>query len=471
MSAWSFGTILLALDWLLRLAALWWIPRRSSPAAARSWLLLALFLPLLGLPLYLLFGQPWISRQRRRRQDQASRAIREGQLPQQALRWQPPATGPSAETAPLVERLGDFMPVRGNAVELLDDYDGAIAALIADIDAARDRVHLLYYLMFDDAVGAAVTEALVRAAGRGVRCRVLLDAVGAKRGWRRFSAPLRAAGVDVHRMMPGGLRWRRSSRMDLRNHRKIAVIDDLVGYVGSQNLAEAEFVPGHPNRELVARARGPIVSHMEAVFAGDWYLETGQMLEVSPARPVHPADVAAQLLPSGPAYPFGNAGETVNALIHLAQHRLVLTTPYFVPDDATLSALRIAALSGVQVQLILSDTNNQPLVRMAQQSYYEELLAAGVGIALYTPHFLHAKHLSVDDSIALVSSINLDIRSFDLNAEVGLLCYDRDVVARMHAIEAHYLAHSRTITLEQWRQRPSWRFNLEGLARLADSFM
>ena len=131
----------------------------------------------------------------------------------------------------------------------------------------------------------------------------------------------------------------------------------------------------------------------------------------------------------------------------------------------------IAALSGVQVQLILSDTNNQPLVRMAQQSYYEELLAAGVGIALYTPHFLHAKHLSVDDSIALVSSIYLDIRSFALNAEVGLLCYDRDVVARMHAIEAHYLAHSRTITLEQWRQRPSWRFNLEGLARLADSFM
>ncbi|TXI25806.1 MAG: cardiolipin synthase, partial [Ottowia sp.] len=306
---------------------------------------------------------------------------------------------------------------------------------------------------------------------RGVQCRLMLDAVGAKRGLRAYTARLRAGGVQVQELLPGGLRWRRSGRIDLRNHRKIAVIDDLVGYVGSQNLAEAEFVPGHPNRELVARARGPIVSHMEAVFAGDWYLETGQMLEVSPARPVQAADVAAQLLPSGPAYPFGNAGETVNALIHLAQHRLVLTTPYFVPDDATLSALRIAALSGVQVQLILSDTNNQPLVRMAQQSYYEELLAAGVGIALYTPHFLHAKHLSVDDSIALVSSINLDIRSFALNAEVGLLCYDRDVVARMHAIEAHYLAHSRTITLEQWRQRPSWRFNLEGLARLADSFM
>jgi cardiolipin synthase len=471
LSYWTFGTVILALDWSIRLAALWWIPSRSPPAAARSWLLLVFFLPLLGLPLYLLVGQPWLSRQRLRRQGRASVAIREGQVPQQALRWTPPASGPAAETVPLVEKLGDFMPVRGNAVDLLDDYDASIARLIADIDAARERVHLLYYLMFDDATGAAVADALARAAGRGVRCRVLLDAVGAKRGYRRFAAPLRAAGVEVHRMMPGGLRWRRSSRMDLRNHRKIAVIDDHVGYVGSQNLADAVFVPGHPNRELVARARGPIVSHMEAVFAGDWYLETGQMLEVSPVRPVQDEDAAAQLLPSGPAYPFGNAGETVTSLIHLAQHRLVLTTPYFVPDDATLSALRIAALSGVDVQLVLSATNNKRVLLLAQQSYYEELLQAGVRIALYQPHFMHAKHLSVDDSVALVSSINLDIRSFALNAEIGLLCYDRDVVARMHAIEADYLLHSEMLSLEQWRMRPQWRRSLEGLARLADSFM
>ena len=471
MSYWSFGVTLLVVDWAIRLAALWWIPRRSAPAAARSWLLLVFFLPLLGLPLYLLVGQPWLSRQRRRRQDQASQAIREGQVPQCALRWQPPPTGPAAEAVPLVERMGDFMPVRGNAVELLDHYDDSIRALIADIDAARDRVHLLYYLMLDDAVGQAVADALVRAVGRGVRCRLLLDAVGAKRGWRRFATPLRDAGVEVHRMMPGGLRWRRSSRMDLRNHRKIAVIDDHVGYVGSQNLAEAGFVPGHPNRELVARARGPIVSHMEAVFSSDWYLETGQLLDVSPVRPVHEEDVAAQLLPSGPAYPFGNAGETVVSLIHLAQHRLVLTTPYFVPDDATLSALRIAALSGVDVQLVLSAVNNKAVVRLAQQSYYAELLAAGVKIALYQPHFIHAKHLSVDDSVALISSINLDIRSFALNAEIGLLCYDHDVVARMHEIEADYLAHSEFLSLEHWRQRPSWKHSLEGLARLADSFM
>lgn len=470
-TGWSLGAWLLLVDWTIRLVALAWIPTRTTSAAARSWLLLVGFVPLLGLPLYLMFGHPWLSRERIVRQGLASEAIRAGQAPQEALRWQPPPAGIGAEMAPLIEHLGAFMPVRGNAVELLDDYDASLAALLADIDGARERVHLLYYLMFDDAVGDAVTAALLRAAARGVHCRVLLDAVGAKRGYRRYARTLRAAGVEVHDMLPGGLRWRRSGRMDLRNHRKIAVIDDHVGHVGSQNLADAVFVPGHPNRELVARVRGPVVSHLEAVFASDWYLETGQQLDVSPQRPVHGDDVITQLLPSGPAYPFANARDTVNALVHLAKRRVVLVTPYFVPDDATLGALRIAALSGVEVQLILSASNNQRLTAWAQHSYYEELLQAGVRIALYHPHFLHAKHLSVDDEVALIGSINLDIRSFALNAEIGLLCYDQDVVARMRTIEADYLADADTVSLPEWRKRPAWKRSVEGLARLADSFM
>ena len=363
------------------------------------------------------------------------------------------------------------MPTHGNAVTLLDDYDASLRALLDDIGAATRQVHLLYYLMFDDPVGEAVTSALCAAAARGVTCRVLLDAVGAKRGLRAYRARLRAAGVMVHDMLPGGLRWRRSGRMDLRNHRKVAVIDNRIGYVGSQNLAEATFVAGHPNRELVARVQGPVVSHLEGVFASDWYIETGERLDVRPDLSVQPQDVATQLLPSGPAYPFENARDTVNALIHLARHKVVLTTPYFVPDDATLSALRIAALSGVDVQLVLSATNNQTLTAWAQQSYYAELLACGVKIALYRPHFLHAKHLTVDDGIALVGSINLDIRSFALNAEIGLVCYDAGVVERIRAIEADYLAHADVVQAEAWRRRPGWQRSREGIARLADSLM
>ncbi|WP_315385585.1 cardiolipin synthase [uncultured Stenotrophomonas sp.] len=468
---WLLGSWLLLLDWLIRLAALLWIPSRTTPGAARSWLLLVGFVPLLGLPLYLLFGHPWLSRQRVQRQAEASQVIREEQALQPPLRWTPLADTATAEMVPLVERQGDFMPVHGNAVELLTDYDASLQALLDDIDQARDRVHLLYYLMFDDGVGELIAQALQRAAARGVQCRLLLDAVGAKRGLRKYRHRLQAVDVDVRAMLPGGLRWRRNGRMDLRNHRKIAVIDNRVGYIGSQNLAQAEFVPGFPNRELVARVRGPAVAHLEAVFASDWYMETGQRLEVMMVEPVCADDVPTQLLPSGPAYPFSNARDAVNALIHLARRRIVLVTPYFVPDEATLSALRIAALSGVQVQLILSASNNQHLTAWAQEAYYDELLRAGVRIALYEPQFLHAKHLTVDDDIALVGSINLDIRSFALNAEIGMLCYAPSLVRQLIDIEADYLRQSCQLDLEAWRRRPAWRRSREGIARLADALM
>ncbi|WP_434212516.1 cardiolipin synthase [[Pseudomonas] boreopolis] len=468
---WWEGTWLLALDWVIRLVALLWIPTRTTPGAARSWLLLVGFVPLLGLPLYLLFGHPWLSRQRLQRQAQASQVIREQQVALTSLRWPPGEATVAAEMVPLVERQGDFMPTRGNAVELLDDYDGALRALIADIDGARERVHLLYYLMFDDAVGQAVADALLRAAARGVQVRLLLDAVGAKRGLRRYRRALVRGGVQVHAVLPGGLRWRRSGRMDLRNHRKIAVVDNRIGFVGSQNLAEPGFVRGHPNRELVARVQGPAVNHLEAVFASDWFVETGERLQVLPDAPSYPQDVAAQLLPSGPAYPFENARDAVNALIHLARRRIVLVTPYFVPDEATLSALRIAGVSGLDVQLILSESNNQRLTAWAQEAYYDDLLRCGVKIALYRPHFLHAKHMSVDDDVALVGSINLDIRSFALNAEIGMLCYDRGVVARLREVERDYLADAVQLDLAQWRARPAWRRSREGIARLADALM
>jgi cardiolipin synthase len=465
------ATWILIADWTIRIVALFWIPVRSPPAAARSWLLLVGFVPLLGLPLYLAFGQPWMSNLRRERQANASRVIIEGQQPLAKLRWVPHDDDIADDIARLGERMGDFMPMSGNAVALLDDYDASLKSLLGDINGARFEVHLLYYLMFDDAVGHAVADALRAAAGRGVHCRVLLDNVGAQRGLRAFAAPLRVAGVEVQAMLAGGLLWRRSARMDLRNHRKLAVIDRRIGYTGSQNLAEATFVPGHPNREVVIRVQGPVVAQLGALFASDWYIETGMLLAVPEQPPEIAGGTPAQLLPSGPAYPFANARNMVIALAQRARKRLVLATPYFVPDDATLDALEIAALSGIEVQLILSKSNNQHLTAWAQDSYIDTLLAAGVRIALYRPQFLHAKHLTVDDEIALVGSINLDIRSFALNAELGLLCYDREVVAQLRRIEADYLADADIVDIDQWRKRPAWQRSLAGIARLADSFL
>ncbi len=218
------------------------------------------------------------------------------------LRWQPQENTVTAELVPLVQHQGDFMPTCGNALELVDDYCASLRLLIKDIDGAHERVHLLYYLMFDDAVGDAVVAAL-----RGVSCRLLLDAVGAKRGLRAYQQRLLVHGVEVHAMLPGGLRWSCSGRMDLRNHRKIVVIDNRVAYVGSQNLACPDFVPRFPNPELVARVRGPAVNDLQAVFLSDWFIETGQRFEMQPDAPVCAENVPAQLVVSEPAYPYENA--------------------------------------------------------------------------------------------------------------------------------------------------------------------
>ena len=464
------GVWLLAIDWSIRIAALWWIPAHARAGAARSWLLLVGFVPLFGLPLYLLFGHPWVSRRRRARHAKAVARIREVQRTLQDLRGHPPKSGELV--AALVERTGGFMPLDGNRVALSDSYTQALADLVADIDGATREVHLLYYLMFDDAVGREVARALRAAAARGVRCRLLLDAVGAKPALRALAPSLRAAGVEVHGMYPGGLAWRRGARMDLRNHRKIAVIDGVIGHTGSQNLAAPEFVPGAPNRELVARVEGPVVAQLAAVFASDWYLETGEVLDVAMPGPLDMVSTStAQVLPSGPEYPFPNGRLALMGMLQQARASAVLATPYFVPDDATLAALRLAALSGVEVTLLLSGPNNQRLAAWAQGAYFDDLMAAGVRIALYRPGFLHAKHLRVDDGLALVGSMNLDIRSFSLNAELGLLIHDPRAIARLRAIEQDCLAASTWIDPDTWASRPRWQRARDGVARLADAVL
>jgi len=200
------------------------------------------------------------------------------------------------------------------------------------------------------------------------------------------------------------------------------VIDNEVGYVGSQNLARPEFVAGHPNRELVARVRGPAVAHLEAVFASDWYIETGQRLEVIADVPVCSEDIATQLLPSGPAYPYSNARDAVAALIHLARRRLVMVTPYFVPDDGLRNALRLAARRGVQVTIAIPSRSNHRLTDFVRARAMRDLAGAGVTFRML-PFMAHAKAVVVDEELAMCGSINLDLRSLLLNHEANVVFY------------------------------------------------
>jgi cardiolipin synthase len=318
-----------------------------------------------------------------------------------------------------------------------------------------------------------VAEALARAAARGARCRVLLDAVGSKRSLRRLAPEMRRRGIEVTALLPAGLFRRNAARFDLRNHRKIAVIDGVVGYSGSQNICDGKFVKGFPNEELVARLAGPVVWQLQAVFLADYYLETNQVLddmEIFP-KPAQTGESIAQAMPSGPGYGRENAQELLIALLYEARERVVLTTPYFVPDEPFLEAMRAAARRGVAVHLVVSEHANQRLTQLAQRSFYDELLDAGVKIHLFAPRFLHAKNLTIDRDVALVGSANVDIRSFALNEEISLLFYDPGVVAELHRIQDGYLANSALLDAGQWRDRPLATRTAQGVARLADSFL
>jgi cardiolipin synthase len=473
MFDWSF--LYLCSEWAVRLTMLLYVPQRRSASAARTWLLFIFLLPWPGLAVYALVGRIRVPAFRRKLQEQASGQIKKAQAQIGAQIVAQPDLPAQLQIIPeQAKRLGFFEPFAGNAFEFMRDYEGSIDRLIQDIDTAKRQVHLLTYIFRTDLTGRKVADALKRAAKRGVVCRVLLDAVGSRVALNQFGPELREAGVEVRSMLPVGLFRRKGERFDLRNHRKISVIDGTTGYLGSQNIADPTFVKNFPNEELVVRFTGPVVSQLQATFLGDHYLETEEVLDRAELFPdLKPAgDSAAQLLPSGPGYGQENGRELIISMLYEARRRVVITTPYFIPDEPFLNAICAAGRrENVQVHMVVSKHANQLISQLAQRSYYDDLLEAGIQIHLYRPHFLHAKLLTIDDHVALTGSTNMDIRSFALNAEINLLIYDRQVVEQLKVVQEDYFRNSDLLTREQWSKRSVSEKMAHNTARLMDSFL
>jgi cardiolipin synthase len=473
----GWGSVYVASEWVIRVAALIVVPQRRAPSAARAWLLFILFLPWPGLVFYALIGRAYLPRHRFVVQRQIYETIR--RIEPRALSGDavaaPPVSPALLPALRLAERLSEFPIVGGNRFELLPIYEAAIDRIIADVDSAQRYVHILFYIFENDATGARVAAALERALQRGVVVRVLMDAIGSRGGLSGLAPGLRAAGAEVLAVMPLRLWGPNAARFDLRNHRKIVVIDGQFGFFGSQNIVSALANRGMTNEEMLVRATGPLVRHLHAVLLGDRYLETGNLPpesnDLSPAERRVNEGGLAQVVPSGPGYNEGTAESVMIALLYGARSRVVLTAPYVIPSDAFLAAMCSAARRGVAVDLIVDQASNKPLVQLAQQSYYDAMLRAGVNIHRHTGSFLHAKHLSVDDEVALIGSSNLDIRSFALNAEVSVLIYDRSVVADLKEVQDGYLRRALLVTREERLRLRVGRRALENLARLTDSLL
>ena len=473
---------LTALNVLICLAALGVVPGNRKPSTGMAWLILVLAVPFLGLLFFLFFGSTHVDRRRHQKQREVNDEIHARTAEIASLTESTPRLTYVSSVATLNRNLGALPGVAGNSAVFFGDYRESIAAMTAEVETATDFVHVQFYITAWDDVTDPFFAALVRATERGVSVRLLFDHLGS-RGipvYKDLLAKLGGTRIEWHPMMPVQPlkgRWRRP---DLRNHRKILVVDGRVAFAGSQNLIEPGYDKPKNHKlgrewvELTTRVEGPVVAELNAVFLTDWYSETDEILEstmVGFARSdVVSGDVTIQVVPSGPGFTTENNLRMFTTLLYSAQRRISVTSPYFVPDESLLYAITTAPQRGIDVELFVSETADQFMVHHAQSSYYEALLRAGVRIYLYpAPYVLHSKHFTIDEDVAVIGSSNMDMRSFSLNYEVSLMMLGGDVVARMRAVEDHYRSLSRELTAEEWQRRSFGARYVDNVMRLTSA--
>ncbi len=435
-----------------------------TPVARLAWFIIILLFPYAGVLIYWLFGEAKLNAS-------ADTAMREtiGRLHNHA----PQVLGDASNLNDKIPRdyragfayaqsVNGFYPVGGNTIQLFTDTDSTLKQMLADIDAASEQVHILYYIWLTDNTGTAIAEALVRAAKRGVKCRAMADAMGSRALiksdlWQQMAA----AGVELVTALPFDnlLKTLLLSRIDLRNHRKITVIDGKITYCGSQNCADPEFrvKPKYaPWVDIMLRLEGPIAAQNQMLFASDWLIAKPQtplneFIFYTPNE--QQGGSIASIFGDGPTERKSASPQLFATLFAQAQSELIISTPYFVPDYLVLGALCAAAHRGVAVTLIMPQRNDSFIVAATSRSYYQQLLEAGVSIYEYKAGLLHAKTLTIDGQFSLIGSTNLDLRSFDLNYENNVLIYDESVVTDIKARQHDYINHSDRIDLNavnQW---------------------
>ena len=429
-------------------------PHRQ-PASRIAWIVVVLALPVLGILSYLLFGEVNIGRRRIAR---VKRVL--DQMPD----FPAVAPGYEARLKPAIperylhlfrtgQSISAFDPVGGNSARLMADSNAAIDAMVADIDAATEHVHLLFYIWLPDNNGRKIGEALVRAARRGVQCRAMADDLGSRTLIKSGHwTAMRAAGVQVAVVLPIANVMLRplQGRIDLRDHRKIVVIDGRITYCGSQNCADPEFEPKArfgPWVDLMVRFEGPIAAQNQYLFASDWMNYADENIDALLTRPLtaERTGLSAQVIGTGPTLRYSAMPEMFEVLMHAARKELVITTPYYVPDESLLNALCTTAYRGVDTRIIFPANNDSWIVGAASRSYYNDLLTAGVKVYEYVGGLLHSKSLTLDGEVSLIGSANMDRRSFDLNYENNILLYDPALTQDLRQRQQQYMDQSRRV--------------------------
>lgn len=477
--SWIITTSLFLADLAIRIGfSLRVIMRKRAASVSIAWLVVILLIPFAGAALYLLFGENRLGERR------ASRLVRNRAIIKdwpQTLKTRPVIDWASVnpECIPLDRQISaatGIPTMPGNQLELIADAEAFFRQLIADVNQARVSIALEFYILGLGGWVDVLIEALLQARARGVSCRILLDSIGAKHFLASDQAArLRGAGIELLEALPAGLIRALFVRIDLRNHRKIALVDGKIAYTGSQNLVDPRFFKQHDGVgewvDAMVRITGPVVEALTATFLADWLLES-KAADRNPNEPggieqVEPAgDALVQLAPSGPGYGEDTIHDLLLTTIYAARRELILTTPYFVPDNAILAALKSAAQRGVRVTVIVPKKNDSKLVHYASHAHYDALANAGVGIFFFTGGLLHTKTITIDGDFCLFGSVNLDMRSFWLNFEMTLFIYDRAFTAQVRSLQQKYREDAQPYCAETSGRRSFRQRLLENIALL-----
>jgi cardiolipin synthase len=474
-----------AAEIFFRVSALALVPfvllRRKEPSSTVAWILVLVLLPPVGAVLFVLFGRDRVRlpAKRKRALDIVVRAqlaeARDGHP--ESSRTSHLTLGSSLEQGlfRVAQHLSRLRATSGNGVEVLVAGDAAYESIGAAIDAARHHVHAQYYLIRDDATGRWFRDRLVAAARRGVKVRLLMDGFGCFALGAGYKRPLRQAGVDVGEFLP--MRSVLLQPVNLRNHRKIVVVDGVVSFTGGLNVGDeykGRMAGLGAWRDVHLRIEGPASAELQRVFFQDWAFATGQPID---PEGYFPRDLAPRgsatiaIVPSGP----DTRTEAIHRLffgaIVGARKEVAVTTPYFVPDESLMVAMELAAIRGVRVKLLLPSRSNHTVTFHAGRSFYAQLIDAGVEISEYQPGIVHAKTLVADSEVSLVGSANMDLRSFRLNFEVHTLVHDEATAARLHTEFDADMAQSRLIQATEWSKRGGALRIKEGAARLVSPLL
>ncbi len=446
--------------------------RKDDPTTCLAWVSVIFLSPWLGLILYLLVGEYGLSRPRltRRLKSQQNFHRINSEYLESPSYQDSQVSNDYGVLVNLAERHGGLPLLGSNKVRLMAETSDFIDTLISDINEATRHVHLLFYIFRDDDTGNKVARALAKAAQRGVRCRVLADAVGSRDLFSELGKWMSEQGVELFPALPVSPLRLRLARLDIRNHRKLAVIDGQTGYTGSQNIVEPEF--GHKKagqwHDVMVRIKGPTVRQLQAVFVEDWFYETEEVLDFPDLYPQarKEGSAAIQVVPAGSDQPTEGFQDILIQSIQSARRRISIASPYFIPDQGLITALRLATARGVEVDIIVPDRSDHFLVDQATAYYCGVLLKNDCNVYMFREGMLHSKIMTVDDDMAIVGSANFDIRSFYLNIELVLIIFEPEFIYDLQMLQNCYKGNSDLVRSEEWFRRPLYKRVSEGMVKI-----